>query len=93
MTVGRVGAGPVLKLHTKLLVSAFPARSVTPVVIVAVNRVLGASKAAEVKVATAPVQLTVPGTTVVPGPVRIKLVAGDLSVAQFTASLKVAVSA
>jgi hypothetical protein len=44
-----------------------------------------------VNVATLPEQLTVPPVTgVVPGPARVKVV--ELSVAQFIASLKVAVS-
>ena len=49
--------------------------------------------AAGVKVATAPEQLTVPATAVVPGPATVNVVAGDASVEQSIASLKVAVSA
>jgi hypothetical protein len=55
--------------------------------------VLNARLAAGVKVATAPEQLTVPATAVVPGPVTVNVVAGDASVEQVIASLKVAVSA
>jgi hypothetical protein len=92
MTVGGVGAGTVLKLHTKALASPLPARSVAPVVIVAVNKVLVASRAAGVKVATVPVQLIVSATAVAPGPVTVKVVAGDVRVAQFIALLKDALS-
>jgi hypothetical protein len=93
MTVGGVGAGTVKKLHTYLLASAIPAESSAPVVIVAVYKVLTASAALGVKVATLPVQLTVPATAVVPGPVTVNVVAGDASVVQFIVSLKVTLSA
>ena len=69
-----------------------PARSLAPVAMVAVNKVLTASVAPGVKVATAPAQLTVPATGVAPGPVTVKVVAGDASVAQVIASLKVALN-
>ena len=92
ITAGKVGAGTVLKLHTKLLASELPARSVAPVVIVAVNTVFGASGVAGVSVATVPAQFTVPVTTVAPGPLTVKVVAGDWRVTQFIASLKVALS-
>jgi hypothetical protein len=59
---------------------------------VAVYKVLTASAAAGVKVATLPVQPTVPVTAVVPGPVTVNVVAGDASVVQSIASLKVALS-
>jgi hypothetical protein len=59
---------------------------------VAVNKVLVASRAAGVKVATVPVQLIVPATAVAPGPVTVKVVAGDVRVAQFIALLKDALS-
>jgi hypothetical protein len=58
----------------------------------AVYRVFTTSAAPGVKVATAPVQLTVPPTEVAPGPVRVKVVAGDARVAHFIASLNVALS-
>jgi hypothetical protein len=57
---------------------------------VAVYRVFTASAADGVKVATLPVQLTVPNTAVVPGPVKVKVVV--VSVEHFIASLKVALS-
>jgi hypothetical protein len=60
---------------------------------VAVYKVLTASAALGVKVATLPVQLTVPATAVVPGPVTVNVVAGDASVVQFIAWLKVTLSA
>jgi hypothetical protein len=92
MTVGGVAAGTDLKLHTKLLASALPARSIAPVVIVAVSTVLSGSRAAGVNVATVLVQLTVPATAVAPGPVTVKVVAGDWRVAQFIALLNDALS-
>jgi hypothetical protein len=46
-----------------------------------------------VKVATVPEQVTVPFTTVEPGPVTVKFVAGDTRVAQSIVSLKVALIA
>jgi hypothetical protein len=45
-----------------------------------------------VKVATVPEQITVPLTTVKPGPVSVKFVAGDVRVVQSIGSLKFAVS-
>jgi hypothetical protein len=45
---------PVVKVQTKLLASALPARSVTPIVIVAVYRVLAERLAVGVKVAVVP---------------------------------------
>jgi hypothetical protein len=59
---------------------------------VAVYKTLRASAALGVKVATAPVQLTVPAMGVAPGPVTIKVLAGDASVEQSIGSLKVALS-
>jgi hypothetical protein len=88
ITVGRAGAGSVKKVHTYLLASGVPARSVAPVVIVAVYRVLNARLAPGVKVATAPAQPIVPGTWVTPGPVTVNAATGNA--AQFIASLKVA---
>jgi hypothetical protein len=55
--------------------------------------VLYARLAAGVNVATEPEQLTVPATVAAPGPVTVNVVAGDASVAQLIASLKVALSA
>jgi hypothetical protein len=60
------------------------------VVIVAVYSVSTASCAPGVKVATVSVQATVPATAVVPGPVSLKVAA--VRVAQFIASLKVALT-
>jgi hypothetical protein len=82
-------AGAVLNIHAKLLANALPVKSVAPVVIFAENKVFAASSADGENVATLPVQLTVPATEVVPGPVTVNVVA-DLSVAQFTGALKVA---
>jgi hypothetical protein len=45
-----------------------------------------------VKVATAPAQAAVPATAAKPGPVTVKVAAGDASVAQLIDSLKVALS-
>ena len=54
VTVGAVVSGvtPVVKLHTKSLANALPARSLAPVVIVAVYVVLSTRLLAGVKVAT-----------------------------------------
>ena len=56
VTVGGVvsGVAPVVKVHAKLLASALPARSLAPVVMVAVNKVLPASGLVGVKVAVVP---------------------------------------
>ena len=86
--VGGVGgAGFVLNVQTKGKVSPLPARFWAPVVIVAVYTVLKARTAAGEKVAVAPAQLTVPGTAVAPGPVNVKVVAGELRVEHFIAAL------
>ena len=82
ITVGGVGAGAVLKLQTYVLASAVPVEFLAPVDIVAVNRVLTASEAAGVKVATLPVHPTVPGIGVAPGPVTVNVVAGEARVVQ-----------
>src|SRR5579859_69752 len=88
ITVGGVGgAGFVLNVHTKGATSPLPARFCAPVVIVAVYTVLNASTAAGEKVAVAPAQLTVPGTAVAPGPVSVKVVAGELRVEHLIAAL------
>ena len=57
LTVGGVmtAAAPVVKLQTKLFARAFPARSLTPVEIVAVYTVFGARLLAGAKVAVVPV--------------------------------------
>ena len=56
LTVGRVvsGVAPVVKLQPKSVASALPARSLAPVVTVAVNVVRGARALAGVKVAVTP---------------------------------------
>jgi hypothetical protein len=67
-----ITAGPVVvKLQTKLLISALPPGSVAPVVIVATNKVLAASVVVGVKVAVAPLRVTDPATAP-PGPVTVK---------------------
>ena len=73
-----------------MLAIAVPAKSWAPVPMVAVYRVLTVSGAPGVNVATLPEQATVPATGVAPGPVSVKVVAGDASVAHFIASSKVA---
>ena len=50
-----VGTAPVVKLHEKLAASGMPRRSVAPVVIVAVWRVVGARVVAGVNDAVVPV--------------------------------------
>jgi hypothetical protein len=89
-----VGGSSVVKVQTYLVASGAPVGLVAPVVIVAVYKVLAARRLVGVKVALVPRQLTVPATTAKPGagPVTVKVVAGEVSVAQFIASLKVAVS-
>ena len=56
ITVGRLvsGAAPVVKLQAKLFSSGLPARSLAPVVIVAVNVVRGARPSVGLKVAVVP---------------------------------------
>src|ERR1035441_157462 len=83
------GVVPVVKLHTKLLASAFPTGSLAPVVIVAVSSVLAARCAAGVNVAVVPEYATVPVTEAAPGPVTVKV--DPFIVVEFIASLKVAV--
>jgi hypothetical protein len=92
ITVGGVGAGTVLMVHTYLLVSGVPARLVAAVLMAAVYNVFTASSVPGANVAMLPIQLTVPATAVAPGPVTVKVVAGDAMVMQFIASLKVALS-
>ncbi|MES2390344.1 MAG: hypothetical protein V4555_01785 [Acidobacteriota bacterium] len=53
---------------------------------------LAASDTVGVNVATEPEHATVPATAVEPGPARLKVLAGEASVAQFIALLNVAVS-
>ena len=83
------GIAPVVKLQTKLLASGLPAKSVAAVVIVAVKSVFGAKSLFGVNVAVVPAYVTVPGTTVLPGPCNKKLAV--VMVVAFIASLKVAV--
>jgi hypothetical protein len=92
ITVGGVRAGTVLKVHTYLLVSGVPATLVAVVLIAAVYNVFTASSAPGVNVAMLLMHLTVPAIVVAPGPANVKVVAGDASVVQFIASLKVALS-
>ena len=92
MTVGRVGAGTVMKLQAKSLAKALPAKSVAAVVIVAVNKVLVARRAAGVKVAMLPVQLLFQLRRRA-WACDVKVVSGEVRVAQFIASLKVALTA
>jgi hypothetical protein len=79
----------VVKLHTKLLASAFPDVSVAPVVIVAVYTVLAAKAAIGVNVAVVPEYVTVPITGTPPGAVTVKV--EEFIVAAFIALLNVAV--
>src|SRR5207253_1814863 len=68
LTVGRVvsGVAPVVKLQLKSVASALPARSLAPVVTVAVYAVRGARLPAGVKVAVTPASATVPATVAAP---------------------------
>ena len=92
LTIGAVvsGAAPVVKLHTLLAARALPAKSLAPVVIVAVYKVLAARLDAGVKVAATPTEVTVPETDVVP---CIKVKVAVLSVEGSIASVKVTVIA
>jgi hypothetical protein len=83
-----VGAGAVVKFHTKLAASGMPVGSFAPVVTVAVNKVLVARTVVGANVAVEPAKVTVPPMGVAPGPVNVKVAA--LIVAGFIASLKVA---
>ena len=90
LTVGAVvsGVAPVVKVHTLLTASALPAKSLDPVVIVAVYVVLAARLLAGVKTAVTPVRVTTPETAVAPCfkvNVVVVIVKGSI------ASLKVAV--
>jgi hypothetical protein len=85
-----VGAGAVVKLHTKLLYSGSPSESFIPVVSVAVYALLEARILVGLKVALVPAQAIVPATAVPPGPVTVN--ADVVTVEQSSASLKVAVS-
>jgi hypothetical protein len=79
---------PVVKLQVLSTANGLPARSLAPVVIVAVYEVLAARLLAGSKVATEPVEVTDPETGVAPC-FKVKLVA--VIVAGSIASLKVAV--
>ena len=89
ITVGAVVSAlvPVVKLQTKLLAKAFSAKSVIPVVSVAVNVVPGARVLAGVKVAMVPAHVTVPETGVAP---CRKVKVAVVTVRGSSASLKVA---
>jgi hypothetical protein len=88
-TVETTVGAPVVKLHEKLLASAFPTVSVAPVVIVAVYTVLAAKDAIGVNVAVVPEYVTAP-TTGNP-PVAVTLKVEVFIVAAFIILLKVAV--
>jgi hypothetical protein len=68
-----VGGGAVVKVHTKLAASPAPAESFTPVVIVAVYKVLLARTRVGVNVAVEPANVTAPATGVAPGPVKVNV--------------------
>jgi hypothetical protein len=108
LTVGRVVSRvvPALKVQTKLLAKALPAKSLTPVVIVAVYRTPAARLLAGVKVAVVLVEATVPMTGVsgvsvvvlaeatvpVRGVVLCSVKVAVVMVSRLIASLKVAVT-
>ena len=71
-----------------LTANALPARSLAPVVIVAVKTVLAARSLVGFKVATVPAYVTAPGTGVAP---CVKVKVAVVIVAASIASLKVAV--
>jgi hypothetical protein len=82
----------VVKVQTKRLANGLPARSVAPVVIVAVNRVPVASEAVGAKAVIVEVQFTVP---VIEDPVEsttVKVVAGDIKVVRSITSLNFALT-
>src|SRR5437588_11995734 len=87
LTVGRVvsGVSPVVKLQTKLLANALPARSLASVVIVAVYAVQRARLPTLFPYAALFRYLTVPATAVVP---RFKIKVAVLIVKGSIASLK-----
>jgi hypothetical protein len=87
ITIG-LGAGTVVKVHTKLVASAAPVGSFAPVVIVAVYKVLVVRMVVGVNVAVVPAKVTVPPTGVAPGPTKVNV--AELIVAGFIASLNVA---
>jgi len=88
-TVETTVGAPVVKLHAKLLASAFPPVSVAPVVIVAVYTVFAAKTTIGVNVAVVPEYVTAPVTGTPPGAVTVKVEA--FIVAAFIILLKVAV--
>jgi hypothetical protein len=88
-TVETTVGAPVVKLHAKLLASAFPTVSVAPVVIVAVYTVFAAKTTNGVNVAVVPEYVTAPVTGTPPGAVTVKVEA--FIVAAFIILLKVAV--
>src|ERR1700735_4388890 len=83
-----LGAGAVVKVHTKLAARGTPVGSFAPVVMVAMYKVPFASPIAGVNVAVVPANVTVPATGVTPGPVKVNVAA--LIVAGFIPSLNVA---
>jgi hypothetical protein len=83
-----VGAGAVVKVHTKLAARGTPVGSFAPVVMVAIYKVLFASPVAGVNVAVVPAKVTAPVTGEAPGPVIVNVAA--LIVAGFIPSLNVA---
>ena len=86
VTMGGVvsGTAPVVKVHTRLLASGFPAKSLMPVVSVAVYSVMPASGAEGAKIAVAPDTVMLPATDGLIVKVPVVTVAGS------TGSLKVA---
>ena len=86
------GPTPVVKVQVCAIASGFPAKSLAAVVIVAVNKTPVANALVGVNVAVAPISeyVTVPGTGVIPGPVRLKV--NPVMVAESIGSLKVAVT-
>ncbi|HXO04189.1 MAG TPA: hypothetical protein VN884_01015 [Candidatus Sulfotelmatobacter sp.] len=88
-TVETTVGAPVVKLHAKLLASAFSTVSVAPVVIVAVYVVLAAKATIGVNVAVVPEYVTAPITETPPGAVTVKVEV--FIVAAFIILLKVAV--
>jgi len=83
-----VGAGAVVKVHTKLAARGTPVGSFAPVVMVAIYKVLFASPVAGANVAVVPAKVTAPVTGEAPGPVIVNVAA--LIVAGFIPSLNVA---
>lgn len=81
-------AVPVVKLHMRSDAIAFPERSLIPVVIVTVYKVLSERFAEGIKLAIRPEYASVPETGVCPGPVTLNM--APVIVAGSMISLKVA---